>query len=282
MRRDFFLPTSHAAPHPDADRIGGPLVIAVAAATARERYYETTRHSHRRGQLTLAMAGLIILHLHSEIRVILPGHSIWIPPDCMHSFHYHPPFGQLGLYFDGPACQRLAGCPAVIPTSALLRETALRAATWAERRDALDAQKQRVVAMLTDEILVLPIDTFTLALPRDRRLRAVTSALIDSPMADLDLDGWSYVAGTNARTLSRRFIADTGFTFVEWRQRARLLRSIELLTTDTPIAEIATELGYSSPSAYGSVFKQILGQTPTAFRKHLMANPHCASPATAG
>jgi AraC-like DNA-binding protein len=104
-------------------------------------------------------------------------------------------------------------------------------------------------------------------MPRDPRLNKVTRALIDAQANERDLDGWSEFAGTNARTLSRRFVADTGLTFTEWRHRTRLFRSFELLTTDAPIAAIARQLGYSTVSAFCSVFRHIMGQTPAVFRK---------------
>ncbi len=274
MRHDFCSPPSLSPASQPADKVGGPLVIA---ATAHQQEYETTPHSHSRGQLTLTTAGVVVLHLPHEVIVAFPGHSIWVPARRLHSVHCYGPRDPLCLYVDESACAPLSRYSEVIPTSALLREAALRVATWGERDEALEASDQRVAAILIGEIrFFLPVRAFTLTIPYDPRLRKVTQALIECPTSDLDLHGWSQLAGTNARTLSRRFSADTGLTFVEWRQRARLLRSLELLTTEAPISDIARQLGYSTASAFSSVFRAILGQTPAAFRK-LVLHPEISN-----
>ncbi|WP_186134896.1 AraC family transcriptional regulator, partial [Burkholderia gladioli] len=49
--------------------------------------------------------------------------------------------------------------------------------------------------------------------------------------------------GVEPRTLSRRFVAETGMTFAQWRQQARLLRALELVADGMPVTTIALELG---------------------------------------
>jgi AraC-like DNA-binding protein len=68
-----------------------------------------------------------------------------------------------------------------------------------------------------------------------------------------------------ARTLSRRFVAETGFTFTAWRQRVRILRSLELLAEGKTVATIALDLGYENVSAFISMFRRTLGSSPTQY-----------------
>jgi methylphosphotriester-DNA--protein-cysteine methyltransferase len=42
---------------------------------------------------------------------------------------------------------------------------------------------------------------------------------------------------------------ETGMTFGQWRQQARLLRALELLATGEKVIDVALALGYESPSA---------------------------------
>jgi AraC-like DNA-binding protein len=54
-------------------------------------------------------------------------------------------------------------------------------------------------------------------------------------------------------------------TFTRWRQQARLLAAVQMLANDRPVTEIATELGYDSPSAFSAMFRKALGSSPTEY-----------------
>jgi AraC-like DNA-binding protein len=75
----------------------------------------------------------------------------------------------------------------------------------------------------------------------------------------------------SSRTLSRRFVQETGFSFTAWRQRARLLRSLELLAADQAVNAIALDLGYATASAFIGLFRRVFGETPAAYRQRLAA-----------
>lgn len=64
------------------------------------------------------------------------------------------------------------------------------------------------------------------------------------------------------RTLARRLVAETGFSFSEWRQRARTLRAIQLLVEGMSVTTTAIELGYENISAFIAMFRRIMGVTP--------------------
>jgi AraC-like DNA-binding protein len=106
---------------------------------------------------------------------------------------------------------------------------------------------------------------FHLPLPADRRLKKICHELIDNPALDLSLPMWGARVGGSARTLARRFLAETGITFAQWRQRARLLASFPRLARGDSIAMVAMDLGYDSPSAFSAMFRKALGSPPTGF-----------------
>ena len=45
------------------------------------------------------------------------------------------------------------------------------------------------------------------------------------------------------------------------------MRSLEMLAEDMPVQAVAFDLGYSSASAFISVFKRAFGETPAAYRR---------------
>ena len=62
------------------------------------------------------------------------------------------------------------------------------------------------------------------------------------------------------------FAKETGLTVAEWRRRLRLLHAVRLLAEGEPVTTVALEIGYSSVSAFISVFKSAFGATPNHFR----------------
>jgi len=143
----------------------------------------------------------------------------------------------------------------------------LRAASWP--MGPLDAASARIAAVVLDEIRSAPVEPFGLPLPRDARLQRIGAALIADPADARDLEQWAALVAMSARTLSRRFVGETGFTFTAWRQRARLMRSLEMLADDVPVKSIALELGYSTASVFISLFRRTFGQTPAVYRQGL-------------
>lgn len=92
------------------------------------------------------------------------------------------------------------------------------------------------------------------------RVVRVARAILANPADDRGLEAWA-----SARTLGRRFVAETSLSFTQWTQRARLMRSLEMLATGSSVTTVAIELGYRSVSAFIALFKRTLGTTPSAY-----------------
>ncbi len=117
------------------------------------------------------------------------------------------------------------------------------------------------------------MESLGLPLPSDERLVRIAQEYLKDPSSERDLEGWARWGAVSERTLSRRFVSETGFTFTAWRQRARLLRSLEVLATGSAVTNVAADLGYSTTSAFIGLFRKTFGETPATYRAR-MANPH--------
>ena len=126
-----------------------------------------------------------------------------------------------------------------------------------------------VAAVILDEIRSLPVEPFGLPPPSDPRLQRIAHALIAEPADERDLEQWARWAAVSSRTLSRRFVVETGFNFTAWRQRARMMRSLEMLAAGVSVTAIALDLGYSTPSAFIGLFRRTFGETPASYRARL-------------
>ena len=213
--------------------------------------------------LRVAESGQLRHHLW-----IVPAiHAVWIPPHHKHAGTTHGPFHGWSAYVAETACVRLPRQPCALRTSGLLREAVLRASQWPISE--LDEQRQHVAEVILDEIRTLPVEPLGLPFPCEPRLQRIARALIANPADDRDLESGAAWASVSSRTLSRRFVAETGFHFTAWRQRARLMRSLEMLAAGMPVTAIALDLGYSTASAYIALFRRTFAETPAAYRLRL-------------
>ncbi|MFD3583097.1 GlxA family transcriptional regulator [Streptomyces sp. NPDC058683] len=84
----------------------------------------------------------------------------------------------------------------------------------------------------------------------------------------LTLDALARHAGVSARTFSRRFVADTGYTPMQWVMRARIDLARELLErSERSVEQIAGDVGLGTGANLRLHFQRILGTTPSDYRR---------------
>jgi AraC-like DNA-binding protein len=93
----------------------------------------------------------------------------------------------------------------------------------------------------------------------------VCDAILAAPADARALEAWAAEAGASARTLARLFQRETGMSFAQWRQQARLLESLRRLAAGDAVTAVAIDCGYRSPSAFAAMFRRALGVAPTAY-----------------
>jgi transcriptional regulator GlxA family with amidase domain len=83
----------------------------------------------------------------------------------------------------------------------------------------------------------------------------------------LTLEALARNARVSARTFSRRFVEDTGYTPMQWVLRARVDLARELLErTDLGVEQIADRVGLGTGANLRLHFHRILGTSPTEYR----------------
>ncbi|PHV21605.1 AraC family transcriptional regulator [Janthinobacterium sp. BJB446] len=220
----------------------------------------TAAHRHASGQLFGAMRGLLSVAADSGQWVVPASHCVWMPPHHVHALRSHGPFAGWSVYVDEASCGSLPAAPCVMRVSGLLREAVGRACAW--EGGALDTRQARVAGVILDEIAAAPHEAFGLPLPTDPRLLRVARAVLDDLADEQGVEALAAWAGVSPRTLARRFMIETGFAPSAWRQRARILRALELLAAGRPVTTIALDLGYDTVSAFIAMFKRVMGVTP--------------------
>ncbi|MFT0544899.1 AraC family transcriptional regulator [Allopusillimonas ginsengisoli] len=243
----------------------GPLLLAVARSSSTVRV--THSHRHARGQLLCAMQGLLSVDAGHGRWVVPAIHAVWIPPNVPHGIRSHGSFSGWSVYIAAPACIELPAEPCILAVSGLLRELVMRASSWSGL--TLSDIQARLTCVILDEIRSLPKVALGLPMPQDARLLKIAQALSDSPDNNRRLEEWAQWAGIAPRTLTRRFVSETGFSFTEWRQRVRLLRALEMLAAGRSVTAIALDLGYENVSAFIALFRRAFGVTPRRYNDSL-------------
>ena len=222
--------------------------------------WNTGRHHHLRQQLVFATQGVMTVATPAGWWVVPPQLAVWIPARLEHALLMHRTVKLRTLYLD----ERLPGLPTeprVVNVSPLLRELILRLMELPAEATAGGAG-ERLVAVLLDELQAGPTVPLHLPEPSDSALRRICNALRDDPANRDDLATWGRKVGASSRTLTRRFLAQTGMGFAAWRQQARLLAALPMLAEGRSVTIVYQEVGYESPSAFIAAFRRSLGASP--------------------
>lgn len=72
--------------------------------------------------------------------------------------------------------------------------------------------------------------------------------------------GWLFAM--SERNLARLIVKETGLSFRQWRQQLQLIMALQGLVKGDTVQKVAHTLGYDSTTAFITMFKKGLGQTP--------------------
>lgn len=231
-------------------------------------------HKHRTGQLIFALGGVMLVKTGSMRWTVPPQRALWIPAGHPHSIAMLSQVEMRTVYFQPALIEACSGflrkheVHAVVASS-LLKDLIL--GLFDEQRDVgTRSLMARLVLHMLRETACLP--TF-LPMPRNERLHGVLTMLIAANGWNMPVHEVASRAAMSERTFSRRFNADVGLTFRTWRQRARIIASLDMLAANSPVKAIASTLQFASSAAYVSAFRQLLGCAPNEFRDERRTNP---------
>ena len=213
-------------------------------------------HSHDNHQVIHAASGVLRVTSEEAVWVVPPGRALWMPGGREHALQCHTAVALRTIYLRraprgfAPVCR-------VYSLSPLLREILVRLAD-----DPSAAGNPHLQALLFQELTASEALPLVLPQPSDPRLKRLTASLLETPQDTRGLDRWASELGLSRRSLIRRFRAETGLTFREWRRQARLLAALERLGSGAPVTTVAFEVGYDSVSAFIAAFREALGTTP--------------------
>jgi AraC-like DNA-binding protein len=201
----------------------------------------------------------------SSLWVLPPSHALWVPAGIVHEIRTNGAVEMRTLYVQPQHAKAIKDECHVLFVSLLLRELIVRAMQVPTLYDE-HGMHGRLMVLILDEVAQLPPQPLGLRMPRDARLLRLCELVLGDLCRTDSIARLGAAVGLSERSVIRRFSSETGMSFRQWHNQARLLKAFELLEQGQSLTKVALEVGYSSPSAFGKMFRRILGRAPTAMR----------------
>ena len=221
-------------------------------------------HQHSVIQLLHIIKGVIRVYTDNRCWVIPPARGLLIPAGVAHSLIAIGKVEVRTLFIDPFARADLTDELGIFQVTPLLRELINTAVEFADDV-AVGTREERINELILDELRLLRLTDFNVAMPTSKELKAVCeriSAHCDRPWELADI---ASSLNVSIRTISRRFHFETGMSFGEWLRRIRLLKSMELMASGYSVTDAALAVGYDSQSSFSTTFKKRVGLSPNSF-----------------
>jgi AraC-like DNA-binding protein len=234
------------------------------AQLEEETSYPSEKHVW--GEFVYSFSGLIELAVGERRYLTPPHYGLWLPPGTEHEAftRSNTTYCVLDIAADQCGTLPIKVCTLEVSsiTKAILADLVNR-----KRYFPRSDRDERLFQVLMDQMSIAPHQDTYLPTTEDRALKTILSELRKNPGDTRSLSDWAETVNSTEKTLSRRCRQDLGMAFGEWRQRLRLVRAFSLLREGMPVQNVASEMGYRTPSAFIAMFKRMTGSTPEEFRK---------------
>jgi AraC-like DNA-binding protein len=244
-----------------------PAVRPAAGVIVQDAYdFDCPWHFHDMHQIQYAFEGSMELEDRHGRHLLPRSIAGWIPAGVEHRDSVHR-VRSISILLSSEMVADAGDRVRVIKVSPLMREMMAEAVRWPI--DGVHDDTARpffaAFARLCGEWIghEAPFSLPSSTDPQVAAAMAYTRAYLGSST----LPAAARAAGLSERTLRRRFVAQLGMGWDDYRRRARLLSAVEALSdSDLSIARVAAEVGFESQSAFAKAFQQLTGETPRAFR----------------
>lgn len=225
---------------------------------------ELAEHSHARGQLLYAASGVIVARTPQGAWVAPPERAVWIPATILHTVYLVGAVQARGVLIDTAAYPDLPRSCRVVGVSPLLRQLLVAAADIPAEYE-MAGRDGLVMQLLLEELCSAPLIPIAVPLPRHTALAALCRAFLEQPAAGAQIDQWARMLELNRRSFTRLFRRETGMSMAEWRQQASVAVALPRLAAGESITAIALDLGYEGPGNFSTMFKRVLGVSPSQY-----------------
>lgn len=248
------------------DRLGNSKCQIITLLRDYSAGHVVPLHFHDRDQIVYASRGVMTVRTKFGTWVVPPYRAVWIPANVPHTITMSGTVAMRTLYLKPRLARVLPRDCCVVNVSPLLKELIVHVCKFHNLRKSIQWQKHLIDVILDqlEKVQMVPLQLSHLS---DSRAARVAEALMADPGNRRTLAQICKSSGASKRTLERIFQQDVGMSFGKWRQQLRLMHAMRLLAEGAKVTHAALEAGYSTPSAFISMFRKTLGTTPTSYFK---------------
>lgn len=232
-------------------------------------------HQHRSGQLVFATRGVMLVETPHARWTVPPQRALWVPPHHAHAIEILSATDLRTVYCQPALVAQCASFARRDEVHAVVASPLIQQLVLGLFNGGFDhPTRQLMVSLLLHTLQHTPCLPTHLPMPASEGLRRALALLLQAHQWQLSLHELAAEAAMSDRTFTRRFTAEAGLSFRAWRQRARIIASLDLLASGRPVKGIAHALQFESPAAYIASFRTLLGCTPNTFRQGQHGDPH--------
>ncbi len=226
--------------------------------------YSTAPHRHRRDQLLYGMTGVVTVTTPQGAWMMPPQRGMWIPAGVVHDVLMVGPVKMRSLYLEPGAVSKMPDHCQVVGISDLMRNL-LAEAVGLPTEYEMSGRQGALMALLLQEIPLLPALPLTLPLPQHEGLARLCRRFLLRPASHDTIDEWRRALHMSRRSFTRLFRRETGLSFVAWRQQACIMAALPRLAAGEPVTTVALDFGYDNPASFTTMFKKLLGSSPRTY-----------------
>ncbi|WP_431017183.1 AraC family transcriptional regulator [Bradyrhizobium pachyrhizi] len=242
----------------DAKKLKSPAIAMRVEVSDHKG--EGPLHRHSQGQLVLALKGGVTCEVANSIWMVPPTCAVWVPGGMMHSIRATAN-ARICFLFVKPGAAALPVECCTLSISPLIRELIQHLADLTQEF-TIDSPAGRLVGVLLEQLVLMPIERLHLPMPQDRRIRKIAEMLSEDPADRSTFPTWASRVAMNERSLSRLMHRETGLSFGRWRRQLHLIVALRELSAGATVQEVSGALGYESVTAFITMFKKALGKPP--------------------
>ena len=225
-------------------------------------------HRHGRAQLLHALSGVLMVATGQGRWMVPTEHAMWIPAGVDHSVEMLGTVRMRSVYVLPGAARGVADGLRVVGMTPLMRSLIMEAVEIDPSADP-GRRAELIMALILEELPLLPERPFALPFPSDPRLAALCRYFLAQPTPHTTIDEWAQGVGMSRRAFTRAFLHETGLSLSVWRQQASLFAALPRLADGESITTVALDLGYDSAPAFTTMFRRMLGASPRSYlRRH--------------
>jgi AraC-like DNA-binding protein len=239
-----------------------PLVRSLAVTLPAG--FPLARHHHAWPQLIFAVHGVITVTTALGAWVVPPLRGVWVAAEQEHELQTTGEVAMRTLYLRPDVSPALDPACCVLNVPPLVRELIAHIASIGALEEG-EPTHLRLLGVLVDLLEATPQAPLSVPMPTDPRARRVAEAVMQNPADQRSIEQLARGSGASSRTIERAFREQTGLTVGRWRQQARLLAALRLLSDGVQVTTVAREVGYQSPSAFVAMFRRSLGRPPAQY-----------------